>query len=281
MILSFLVLTAVFSSCFTQSSATPSKVSSAVIAEERAGQCPSQDILDASKEALKEDIDDILQDFLPVSTCPCGGAGLWRRIAHLNMTDPTQQCPPNWNPYTSPVRGCGWVSRGCVSASYPSHGQAYSRVCGRILAYQSGTPNGFELPFDIERAYFEGISLTHGAAGSRQHIWSFVAAYHEGTSDCSCLGNGKPSIPSIVGDDYFCATATSRAPSTGVIYQDNPLWDGEGCGLTNACCEFNNPPWFCTTLPQVTTDDIEIRNCADFIISNEDTLVNIIDIYIM
>ena len=41
-----------------------------------------------------------------------------------------------------------------------------------------------------------------------------------------------------------------------------PLWDGEGCGPINACCQLNNPPWFCTPLPQPTTDDIELRLCA-------------------
>ena len=27
--------------------------------------------------------------------------------------------------------------------------------------------------------YIDGVSLTHGAAGSRQHIWSFAAARYE------------------------------------------------------------------------------------------------------
>ena len=40
----------------------------------------------------------------------------------------------------------------------------------------------------------------------------------------------------------------------------------------------NNPPWFCTTLPQPTTDDIELRNCASEATSNEDTLVQLVDI---
>ena len=36
------------------------------------------------------------------------GAGQWHRIAFLNMTDPSQQCPSAWREYnTSGVRACG------------------------------------------------------------------------------------------------------------------------------------------------------------------------------
>ena len=29
------------------------------------------------------------------------------------------------------------------------------------------------------------------------------------------------------------------------------LWDGEKCGLTSTCCEFNNPPRFCKELDTI------------------------------
>ena len=61
---------------------------------------------------------------------------------------------------------------------------------------------------------------------------------------------------------------------------DDPLWDGEGCGPTNTCCEFNNPPWFCTTLSQPTTDDIELRICGANARNDEDAVVRLIDISI-
>ena len=42
-------------------------------------------------------------------------------------------------------------------------------------------------------------------------------------------------------------------------YPDNdPLWDGEGCGPTSICCDFNNPPWFCKTLPQPTSARLKL-----------------------
>ena len=41
------------------------------------------------------------------------------------------------------------------------------------------------------------------------------------------------------------------------------MWDGKGRRGSSTCCEFNNPPLFCKDLPQPTTDDIELRLCAD------------------
>lgn len=125
----------------------------------------------------------------------------------------------------------------------------------------------------LEGAYIDGVSLTHGVAGSRQHIWSFAAALSETYTDsydfsilnCACTNANSDwpfQVPSFVGNNYFCDTG-NRGPGavTSELYPDDPLWDGEGCGPTSTCCEFNNPPWFCTTLPQPTSDDIEVRNC--------------------
>ena len=56
---------------------------------------------------------------------------------------------------------------------------SYSRVCGRLIGYQKGsTRNGVPIP-SLEGTYIDGVSLTHGTAGSRQHIWTFVAAVYE------------------------------------------------------------------------------------------------------
>ena len=37
---------------------------------------------------------------------PTGTKG-WMRVANLDMTDPNEQCPPNFNLYTQPKRLCG------------------------------------------------------------------------------------------------------------------------------------------------------------------------------
>jgi len=74
--------------------------------------------------------------------------------------------------------------------------------------------------------------------------------------------------PSFVGNDYFCERAVTAS---------DRLWDGQG--------EMASPPgvtapWFCKQLPQITTDDIEVRICGDEPTVNEDTPVEIIELYI-
>ena len=67
---------------------------------------------------------------------------------------------------------------------------------------------------------------------------------------------------SFVGNDYFCDTGyNSTTYPRRILYTNNPLWDSKGCGSNSTCCQFNNPPWFCKTLSQSTTDDLEVRIC--------------------
>ncbi len=39
----------------------------------------------------------------------------------------------------------------------------------------------------LEEAYIDGVSFTRGAAGSRQHIWSFAAALYETDKNINIL----------------------------------------------------------------------------------------------
>ena len=133
------------------------------------------------------------------------------------------------------------------------------------LAYHTGGSDGFSLPdINLESNYIDGISLTHGPQNSRQHIWSFVNAVGEVGNyqtvwlcDCS-NGDAWPHSTGIVGNNYFCDTGNHNAVwSSAITYPDDPLWDGEGCGPSSTCCQFNNPPWFSVSLPQPTSDDLE------------------------
>ncbi len=253
--------------------------------------CPSATMRGAIRQGIQNQVRSLLRDEVVPSirsrpSCPCGGPGEWRRIAHLNMSDHGESCPANWTLTFTP-RGCGRSSTGesCDSTFFPSNG-SYSQICGRIAGIQKGSPDGFVASANVglDGAYLDGVSLTHGAAGSRQHIWSFAATQNDqGTttgSVCLCTG-GAVSVPSYVRNDYFCASG-NRGPGRDLsaFYPDDPLWDGEGCGPTNACCEFNNPPWFCTSLPQPTTDALEVRICLNQDFDDEEILVTLIDIYI-
>ena len=221
--------------------------------------------------------------------CSCRGAGGWTRAAYLNMSDPNQQCPSNWTLITTPIRGCGRRATGypqCDSVTYSVHGRTYSSVCGRILAYQRGLAKAFNNALYS----LSGVSLTHGPAEARQHIWSFVGAnYEQGPYyytyyNCPCTNTKiywPHQIPPFINNDYFCDTGNpGPGYSSTTYYINDPLWDGEGCGSTSTCCEFNSPPWFCKSLPQPTSDDLETRNCYTYPSVSADRLITLIDVYV-
>ncbi len=240
-------------------------------------------------DAVKEQVREILDDYPP---CICGGEG-WTRVVHLNMSDMNQQCPNNWTLITTPIRGCGRTNYGlrvCDSVTYPVHSLNYSHVCGRILAYQKGVTSAFysSLHLDqntVEDAYLSGVSLTHGPPGSRQHIWSFAGGLYEQDSSyalfqCPC-SNYPHRLPSFVADNYFCDSGNPGPNyNSSIYYIEDPLWDGQGCGLTSTCCKYNSPPWFCTSLPQPTKEDLEIRKCHTYIHEGEDIIIIIVDVFI-
>ena len=226
--------------------------------------------------------------------CGCGGPG-WRRAAYLNMSDPTQTCPPAWELITTPRRSCARPSSAggltCYSAMFPTQGVQYSQVCGRIIGYQVGQPQAFVFenrnrPQPIDGAYVDGVSLTYG--NPQQHIWTFAASLDEtGTSNtdsrCSCTNPlYQNNVPSFVGNSYFCETGvpTGQRYDSSTFHADDPLWDGQGCGPTSTCCTFNNPPWFCKQLPQSTTADLEVRLCSVDGSIHENTPVDLIEIYV-
>ncbi len=159
-------------------------------------------------------------------------------------------------------------------------------MCGRILAHQRGTPDTFlysitDRHTSIDSAYVDEISVTHGSVSSRQHIWTFASSLYEDdpsylTSwNCACTNsryNWTHQLPSFIQNNYFCDTGN---PGPGFSFTDyygtNNLWDGAGCGSNNACCQFNNPPWFKSTLPQTISEDIELRICCGIVDGEEDT----------
>ncbi len=229
------------------------------------------------------------------TSCSCNTAGGWMRVANLDMTDPNQNCPERFRLVTRttpPLRTCGQVEGqvGCTSTTYSTYGVEYSKVCGRIIAYQNSTPDAFTAYFfnitlSIDDVYVDGVSLTHGQS-PRQHIWTFVNAIDETAFDrraCPCTTSSRfytGAIPPFIDQDYFCETGSRQTFKFSIFYPDDPVWDGQGCGGTSTCCEFNHPPWFCKQLPQPTTDDIELRICSDEGISNEDTPIELVEIYV-
>ena len=225
----------------------------------------------------------------------CNSTPGWARVAYLDMTDPTHHCPPAWREIANPKRACRRTNEtltggGCSSATFPTHGIKYSRVCGRITAYQFGHPDAFgpytnspDISRTINDPYVDGVVITHGQP--RNHIWTFAGSNREqGTGNyvcpCTNTANHDPiTIPPWVGQDYFCETAATTAHTT-ILYPNDPLWDGRGCGPTSTCCEFNDPPWFCKELDEISSSDIEVRICANEAATIEDTPIELIEMYV-
>ena len=216
----------------------------------------------------------------------CGGTGGWRRVVYLNFTDPNTPCPSGWQLTSHSKRACGKVSSGQYtrdSVTFPVSGGDYTRVCGRIIAYQYMYTEGFEAyhvdwQTTIDGAYVDGVSLTHGSP--RQHIWTFAAGYselHNEDDSCPCDVTVNINIPPFVGGDYFCESGWNSGTYT-TFFPDDPLWDGDGCTANSTCCSFNNPPYFTKQLPSPTTDSIEARLCQQD--SSGDTPIEFIELYV-
>ena len=223
----------------------------------------------------------------------CGGTGGWRRVVYLNMTDPHTTCPSGWNMTGYSKRTCGRNNKGwhtCSSANFPVNGRDYSRLCGRIKAYQSGPTEGFfsyhhGYVTNIDGAYADGVSVTHGTP--RNHIWTFVAGLAEGdhtsTEVCPCDNTSTIRIPPFVGNDYFCESGVNEpwSSSNNYIFHPNDiLWDGKDCFSSSTCCSQRNPPYFTKQLPTPTTDDIEARICLYSSFPGADIAVKLVELYV-
>ena len=260
--------------------------------------CPSE----VQREMLRKEVDNATQSLLQESVVPqlstqssysCGGSTGWRRVAYLNMSDPSQQCPSVWQEITTPHRVCGRRSNtsfpgSCEGLNYTTGSGQYDQVCGRIIGYQIGDPESFTRSpgRSINTNYVDGISVTHGSP--RQHIWTFAAGLedqqgvHTGTCPCVTRSITGRRIPSFVGQNYFCESGlTQYRGFRGALYPDgDPLWDGQGCGPTSSCCTFNSPPWFNVQLPSPTTDNIEVRICSNNGIQYEDSPIQLMELYV-
>ena len=238
-------------------------------------------IKNAAKRLLQQSVVSLPQTF------SCGGSTGWRRVAYLDMSDPSEHCPSVWQEITTPHRVCGRRSTGggsCEGLNYSTGSAQYNQVCGRIIGYQIGVPGAFTgSDKSVNTSYVDGVSVTHGSP--RQHIWTFAAGYNEQPSAGACIcvagSTNENYIPSFVGQNYFCESGIPRFPGYIGFWSDgDPLWDGQGCGLTSSCCTFHSPPWFNVQLPSPTTDDIEVRICADGGSSSEDSPIQFVELYV-
>ena len=205
----------------------------------------------------------------------CGSNKSWTRVAYLNMSDPSAECPSGFRLYESGgVRACGRpVSSvgSCASMKFPSNGITYSKVCGRVVGYRYNTPDyprslSYGYNQGIDSYYLDGISLTHGSP--RKHIWSFIRDNK----------NQSSNIQSFIGNDYFCEDTAQ--PPQPLFYTADPLWDGKNCDQEPTCCNREGFPWFHKVMNTITSDYIELRVCCNQDTYDEDVPFGLYELYI-
>ena len=222
----------------------------------------------------------------------CGGEGGWMRVAYVNMTQPGATCPQGLTQKQfSGLTLCGRSNSGYQGTTFSTFGLNYSRVCGQLRGYQWGTPDAFS-PYNadnsrtIDDVYVDGVSITYGNV-SRKHIWTYANGLDLGTYNptlygCPCNNDSNAQVPPYVGSDYYCETGYNvYACCSSHILLNDTLWDGQQCVGTEApCCTHPNMPWFHKTLNETTAEDIELRVCSDQPIYNEDTLLQVIELFV-
>ena len=235
----------------------------------------------------------------------CGSGG-WTRLACLDMTDPAQKCPSGFKLIqTGQVRTCGrpnTTTGSCASVHFQSHGISYSQVCGKVIGYQHGTPDGIypghyagekygsviDSHVNINSYYVDGVSITRGYP--RQHVWTLInglfAAILNNKYDCPCHPGSlqKSTLQNqlkFIGNDYFCESGNSVGTHGGhYIYSSDPLWDGKACSNEGDCCKAPGLPWFNKVLKAATTDYLELRLCQDEGTKNEDSPLRSYELYV-
>ena len=239
--------------------------------------CPSDSFVDEEVRKTKA----MLGTETWFRPCDCGGPG-WEKIAFYDFSQ--QECPPDFSRLygqfnnvsceaTNTFRTtCNAFCYSYYSSSQPLpvQGRSYTSVCGRVRGHGNGLAfsNAIVYNCSLEQAYVHGVSLTHGPAGRRTHIWTFAAAYADGDPDtllnCGCSNTNKNwthATPGYVGDDYFCDSNAQHTEGDRWAKRDydDDLWDGEGCGSSSSCCEWKDPPYFCKQLHNTTSENMEIR----------------------
>ena len=162
------------------------------------------------RDRIRNEIDQIANSAILATIC--NGTPGWRRVAFINMTDTSYNCPTGLNLTSYSKRTCGrshTTQGGCSSTTFSVGGLPYSRVCGRIRGYQFGGPDAFYRHTEgIDSYYVDGVSLTHGGAGSRQHIWTFAAGLSEHlmnalfvSNQCPCDVHDDDLVPAFIQDN--------------------------------------------------------------------------------
>ena len=209
------------------------------------------------------------------------------RVAHLNMTDPSSQCPVGFRVETANnTRFCirDTSSAGCGSMLFEPFGLTYSQVCGYVRGYSYGSTDAFA-KIKYGGNHVDGVSIAYGTPPT--YIWIYAAGNSENTLEsphkpnCPCNTPGT-NPPSYVGSSYYCESVSINSPTAlHKWHTSDPLWDGMQCGGDEGpCCNHTGLPWFNKNTPTSTTATINVRVCLDEDSDNENIGIKRLELYI-
>ena len=219
--------------------------------------------------------------FCAMNLTHCGNTiGGWTRVARIDMTSVEGTCPSPLETIASP-RSCSHSGSGCSSINYTTLGISFTKVCGQAIGYHYDSADAFHSSNGIDAAYVDGLSITYDSP--RRHLWTYAAGHSESgfihEANCPCAGNNGSPPPSFVQDHYYCE-AGNVGDRENRWFDEDPLWDGEGCPTGNTCCDPPNLPWFHRIVNPPSIADIELRLCQDESTSNEDVSVELFELYV-
>ena len=206
------------------------------------------------------------------------------RVARIDTTERFFTCPEGSEPMVvnksqycrTPTAG------GCVSLHFNSLGHSYREVCGFVRGYQYYTTDAFGFAASrrlstTDQNYVDGFSFTYGS-GPRKHLFTYAVGYNAHTH-CPCASAQSIAPPKFVGSDYYCSTAYEDIRPVPSLATGDPLFDGVGI-CAGTCCDNVNQPWFKKTVPQQSTDNLEMRLCVDQAFSDEAVAFDKVELYI-
>ena len=180
----------------------------------------------------------------------------------------------------------------CDSAFFPVPGGTYTQVCGRVLGYQFGFTDGFRASHEnnsvtLDEAYVTGVSVTRG--DPRQHVWTYAAGRAERRAStyypyyyCPCEQLNTVFVPPYVGACYFCESGDNSfyGELLPLLFEEDVLWDGEGCAVAGRCCQLEGPLYFSTTLDAPVSDTLEARVCNYLTSQYSNVIVSHLELYV-
>ena len=219
----------------------------------------------------------------------CGEKGGWTRLGYLNMSDPTQDCPSDFEEMTNDtIRACrrNEISSGCSSVTLSTNDIPYTQICGRVIGYQVGKTDALHNSREgIDSEYLDGVSITRGYE-PREHVWSFIAGQTSSESsnyqsNCPCNNGSTVQVPDFIEEYYYCESGNNLTQADDSTFYPDPLWDGKECpSFESPCCTSKDLPWF-HRVYNSSSIDIELRVCRNGHQIGEDIFIEMYEIYVI